>query len=98
MLAQMLQLARQIVGVAGALPVSVGTPIRSARSQIQFDRQFEVMHALRIAQHNIQFAQRSSVLPNGQIRPQQLDARRLLQGELPEAFVIHPQTLAARSR
>ncbi|MNT35140.1 hypothetical protein D3C72_1711580 [compost metagenome] len=84
----MRQLTVQTVMTTWAQPVRRVLAIAAWRPQIEFDRQFQMVHALLIAQENIQLAQGVATGADWQIGSQQLDPWRLLQGKLPETFVV----------
>ncbi|MCY1553375.1 hypothetical protein D9M68_898510 [compost metagenome] len=60
-------------------------------AEIEFDRQFQVVHAFLVAQQQVQLAQGMPALADRQVGRQQFDAGSGAQGELPETFVIQPQ-------
>ncbi len=60
-------------------------------AEVQLDRQFQMMDAVAIAQQQVQFAQRMAGVPDRQVRGNQLDARGVLHGKLPQPFVIQAQ-------
>ncbi len=92
----MFQLGLQAIVAARPQPAPrVGT--EALRAQVQLDGQFQVMHPIAITQHHIQLAQGPAVFADSQVGRQQFDAGRLLQGKLPQAFVIQPEAAAAKA-
>ena len=92
MLAQVRQFEIQTVMAARAEPVRQIITAGLLLPQVELDRQLKVVHAFFITQQHIQFTQGVTLLANGQVGRQHLDTRRGMQGELPEAFVVQPQT------
>ena len=92
MLAQVRQLAIQPVVTARAQPLRRVAAVAVLRAEIQLYRQLYVMHAVTVAQQHIQFAQCLTVQADRQVGGDDLHARRVLHCELPESFVITPQT------
>ncbi|BCQ62481.1 hypothetical protein PBOI14_42310 [Pseudomonas sp. Boi14] len=60
-------------------------------AQVQLDRQFQVVHAVAVAQQHVQFAQGVAAAADWQVGRQQLDPGGVADGKLPEAFVIQAQ-------
>ncbi|MNO05206.1 hypothetical protein D3C81_2265080 [compost metagenome] len=61
-----------------------------ARAKVELDRQFQVVDTFGITQQQVEFAQGLSGDADRQVGRQQVHARCLVQGELPEPLVIEP--------
>lgn len=96
MLGQMRQLAVQSVMTARPQPLCGVLAITVLWPQIQLDRQFQVVHAIAVAQQHVQLAEGVTGTADGQVGGQQLHARRMLHRKLPQAFVIQTQATRAR--
>ncbi len=88
---QVRQLAVQAVMAAGAQPLGAVLAIAGLGAQVQLDRQFQVVHAVTVAQQHVQFAQGVAAAADRQVGRQQLDPGGVADGKLPEAFVIQAQ-------
>lgn len=86
---QMGQLAVQAVVAAGAHPVR--RVVALAGAQIELHRQLQMVHAVLVAQQQVQLAERASAQADRQVAGQQLDAGCRLQGKLPESLVVEAQ-------
>ena len=91
MLAQVRQFAVQPIVATRAEPLRSVVPVAILRAEIQFDRQFQVMHAIAIAQQHVQLAQGVTFAADRHIGGNQLDTRRMLHGELPETLIVQAQ-------
>lgn len=88
MLREVAQFQVEPVLAARAQPVS---GVAATRAQVELHRQLQVVLAFVIAQQQIQLAQGLTVLANRQVGGDDLDIRRRVQGELPQAFVIETE-------
>ncbi len=77
------QLEIEAVVAARAKPLRVQAAIALSGSEIELHRQLEVVHALVIAEQQVQLTQGGAVLANWQIGCKQLNVRRLGQCVLP---------------
>lgn len=91
MLAQVRQFAVEPVVTARAQPLGGVVPVAGLRAEVELDRQFQVMHAVAVAQQHVQFTQGVPLAANRQVGGNQFYAGCMLHGELPEAFVIQAQ-------
>ncbi|MNY16286.1 hypothetical protein D3C86_1495430 [compost metagenome] len=87
----MIELDIQAVVAARADPVGAFGTALLLRAEVEFDRQFQVVHAFLVAQQQVEFAEGLAVLADRQVGRQQLDTGGGVQGELPETFVIQAQ-------
>ncbi len=90
-LAQVRQLAIQAIMAAGAEPVLRFLATALLRSEVELDRQFQVMHAIAVTQQHIEFAEGVAVTADRQVGADQFDPRGMAYGELPEPLVVQPQ-------
>lgn len=91
MTGQVRQLGAEAVMAAGAEPVRRVLAIVDGWAQVEFDGQFQMMIAVTVAQQQVEFTQGAPAVADCQVGRQQLDAWRVLQGELPKAFVVQAQ-------
>src|SRR5690606_29917310 len=89
---QMTELEIQSVLAAGAQPACRIAAVTVLWTEVKLDSQLQVMHAFGIAQQQVEFAQGTAAPPDRYVGGQQLDARRVAQGEGPEAFVVQAET------
>ncbi|CEL28890.1 hypothetical protein SRM1_02238 [Pseudomonas fluorescens] len=61
------------------------------RAEVEFDRQFQVMHAVAITQQHVQLAKGVPLAADRQIGRDQLNAWRVLHGKLPQSLVVQTQ-------
>ncbi len=97
-LAQVGELQVQAIVVAGAEPVVVLAAVSGPEAQIELYRQLQMVHALVIAEQQVQLAEGAAVLPDRQVGRDQLQVGRLAQRVLPEPFVVQPQAPIAALR
>ncbi len=90
-LAHVGQLDIQPIMAAGAEPACGIFPRALLRSQVELDRQFQMMHAVTVAQQHIEFAQGMTVATDRHVGADQFDSRCLAHRELPEPFVVQPE-------
>ncbi len=95
MLVQMGQFTVEPVMAARAKPLCSVLAITVLGAEVQLDRQFQMMDSVAIAQQQVQFAQCMTFVADRQVRGDQLDARGVLYGELPQPFVIQAQASRA---
>jgi hypothetical protein len=90
------QFAVQSIMAAGAQPLRGIVAVAVLRPQVQLDRQLQVMHAVAITQQHVQLAEGVAFATDRQVGGNQLDARRMLHGKLPETLVVKAQAPGAR--
>lgn len=95
MLGKMRQLAVQSVMAARPQPLRRVLAITRLRPEIELDCQFQVMHAIAVAQQHVQLTQGMPGAADRQVGGEQLHARRMLHGELPKSLVVQAQAAGA---
>lgn len=90
-LAQVRQFAVQPIVATRTEPLRGILSVAVLRAEVQLDRQFQVMHAVAIAQQHVQLAQGVTLATDRHVGGNQLDPRRMLHGELPESLIIKAQ-------
>ena len=91
MLGQVREFAVQPIMAARPQPLRSVLAVAVLRAEVEFDRQFQVVHPIAVAQQHVQFAQRVPGTADRQVGGQQLHTRRLLHRKLPQALVVQAQ-------